>query len=136
MKMKYQGVFMLSDIIYYCLAGLFFLAIAWVGLSAYLDASKNNRARADTAMLAGRISQYRFEVGSYPASLANLQNAVGQYGPWIHDLPEDPWSHGHSYSYITDANSCVVFSVGKNGASNSTVAAGIGGDDVGYYVRQ
>ncbi len=127
---------MLSEIILYCLALLFFVAVVWVGLPAFLEACKNDQARADTAMLAGRISQYRFEVGSYPASLANLQNAVGQYGPWLHDLPEDPWARGNAYTYIQDANGCVIFSVGKNGASNSTVAAGIGGDDVGYFVKQ
>lgn len=127
---------MISEIIMYCLAALFFIGIGWVGLRPFLVASKNDHARADTAMLAGRISQYRFETGSYPDSLANLQNAVGQYGPWLHDMPEDPWSHGNAYSYIHDANGCVIFSVGENGASNSTLAGGISGDDIGYYVKQ
>ena len=137
MKMKFRGGWAISEIIMFCLAGILVVAAAWPGIRAYWEASKNDKARADTAMLAGRISQYRFEVGTYPASLATLQNAVGQYGPWLHDLPEDPWSRGSTaYSYFQDAsNGCVVFSVGKNGASESSVAAGIGGDDVGFFLK-
>ena len=136
MKMKYRGAWAISEIILSCLFGVFLFAAGWIGTQAYWEANKNNKARADTAMLSGRISQYRFEVGNYPSSLANLQNSVGQYGPWLHDLPEDPWSRARSsYSYFQDANGCVVFSVGKNGASESSVAAGVGGDDVGFFLK-
>ena len=136
MRTKFCGAFFLSDLVIYFLAAIFLTAIAWPGIRAYLDASKNDKAQADTAMLCGRISQYRFEVGSYPANLAALEKSVGQYGPWVHDLPEDPWSSGNGYVYFQDTNGCVVFSVGKNGASDSTVAAGISGDDVGYFINQ
>lgn len=135
MRTKFCGAFFLSDLVIYFLAAIFLTAIAWPGIRAYLDASKNDKAQADTAMLCGRISQYRFEVGSYPANLAALENAVGQFGPWVNDLPEDPWSNGNTYQYLQNADGCVVFSVGKNGAANSTVAAGIGGDDVGYFIK-
>lgn len=135
MKKKYCGAFFLSDLLTYSLAAIFLTAIAWPGIRAYLDASKNDKAQADTAMICGRISQYRFEVGSYPATLAALEHSVGQYGPWLRDLPEDPWSNGNTYQYLQNANGCIVFSVGRNGAANSTVAAGIGGDDVGYFFK-
>lgn len=87
---------------------------------------------SDTAALGSIISQYRLEVGEYPENLSNLTKAKGQYGPWIHAIPQDVLSKGKSYSYQHSDNKFMVFSVGANGAPESSLSAGISGDDVGF----
>ncbi|MGM9580646.1 MAG: type II secretion system protein GspG [Anaerovibrio sp.] len=99
--------------------------------STYINAGKRSTAAADTAALGGYISQYRMEVGTYPGKLDDLTKTQGQYGPWIREVPNDPF--GISYQYISNENKgFVVFSVGQDGQSSSSIDSGICGDDIGY----
>lgn len=103
---------------------------------AFLGLGRQDKARSDTSSLAGLISQYEMEVGRYPNNLSDLTSTEGQYGPWLKEVPEDPYNHNQSYQYASQAgDGFVVFSVGEDGASSSDVANGIQGDDIGYRSR-
>ncbi|MDR1701513.1 MAG: type II secretion system GspH family protein [Sporomusaceae bacterium] len=109
--------------------------------------SQNAAAMQNINALAGFISQYRYQTGSYPPNLEALTVKKGVYGPWILKLPtEDPWgtkSAGidgnggtSAYCYAKSANGFAVWSLGKNQANNSggggnVLPTAFGGDDVG-----
>ena len=93
---------------------------------------RHDKALNDTASLCGIISQYEMEVGSYPSSLSDLTGKKGQYGPWIKELPKDPYKKDSNYQYQSQKDGFVVFSVGEDGSSSSSVGSGIKGDDIGY----
>ena len=64
--------------------------------------------------------------------LSDLTGKKGQYGPWIKELPEDPYKKNSNYQYQSQKDGFVVFSVGEDGSSSSSVSSGIKGDDIGY----
>ena len=130
---KYRGEILIPSAVMYVIALLFFASAAFVGGKSFLNAAKNNRALADTANLASCISQYKLEVGSYPSSLNDLTNQNGQYGPWLKDIPKDPYNNNNNYQYSYNAaKGYIIYSVGNNGSSDSSLDSGIGGDDLGY----
>ena len=110
------------------------LVYSYTGINgdSFLDSGRRDKAFADTAALGGLIAQYKLEIGKYPESLTKLTDTSGQYGPWIKEIPQDPYNKGYNYQYKTDSNGFVVFSVGKNKSANSSVSAGISGDDIGF----
>jgi len=110
------------------------LVYSYTGINgdSFLDSGRRDKAFADTAALGGLIAQYKLEIGKYPESLTKLTGTSGQYGPWIKEIPQDPYNKGYNYQYKTDSNGFVVFSVGKNKSANSSVSAGISGDDIGF----
>lgn len=133
---KYKGITLVTDAMFYVIAVLFLIAVGVLGSSYFLEAGKNNKALADTGMLAAKISQYFYEVGKYPSSIDALKTAVNQYGPWlVGESPKDPWTQ-KEYQYSKDeAKGYVVFSVGKNKSSESSITNGIKGDDLGFRGR-
>lgn len=130
--MKQHGTIMLSDTV---LSVLFILIIAsctLISAKYYFDMSKTQRANADTSTIAAAIAQYEMEVGEYPESLQDLTKEKGQYGSWLKEIPVDAFAYKQSYQYLKDKNTYLVYSIGPDGASSSTLANGIGGDDIGY----
>lgn len=130
--MKQRGTIMLSDSV---LSILFILVISsaiLVGAKYYFNMSKIQRANADTSTIAAAILQYEMEVGVYPEALNDLTKEKGQYGPWLKDIPTDIFTNKQSYHYLKDDDTYMVYSVGADGVSSSSLANGIGGDDIGY----
>lgn len=128
----WAGSSMLVTTVFALLLMVIIFAAASLNSEKFLDSGRRDKAFADTAALGGLISQYELELGKYPASLNDLTKKVGQYGPWIKEIPKDPWNKGKSYQYKTSKDGFVVFSVGKDKSASSSVAAGIKGDDVGF----
>jgi type II secretory pathway pseudopilin PulG len=51
--------------------------------SAFLSLGRHSGVKTDVGAISAAISQYVFEVGTYPPNLAALTQTVGQYGPWL-----------------------------------------------------
>lgn len=137
MKEKSLSYKLHGFILWQMLLGVLMLVIlvgaAVANAPSFLTLGRHDKALNDTSSLCGLISQYEMETGSYPSNLSALTKKQGQYGPWIKDLPEDPYKKGSSYQYQFQKNTgFVVFSVGEDGASSSSVSSGIKGDDIGY----
>lgn len=129
MKYKRAG-FIFSEMVMAILLIIVLSAATLLAAHSYIDAGKRSAAAADTATLGGYISQYKMEVGSYPEKLEDLTKTKGQYGPWVREIPQDPY--GNDYYYVKDdKKGFVVFSGGKDGRSSSGIN-GISGDDIGY----
>lgn len=88
-----------------------------------VDSSKVRTAETQVKMLKMALQTYRLDVGSYPASLQDLQKApanVGTYwqGPYLDEnLPSDPWNN--AYQYRLDSNApqgFYLYSMGADGA--------------------
>lgn len=84
-----------------------------------LSTGKYNAARSDISAISLAISQYKFEIGSYPNDLVVLTQANGQYGPWLSTSSTDPWGHNYNYAYISSQRKFAVWSNGPNGINNS-----------------
>ena len=116
------------------------MPLAW----NYYNGAKYSKARAEVAALAGAISQYRYEIGSFPPNnnFEVLTQAGGgnayysQYGPWIHKKNisnpwADPWEH--TYIYRASGSEYMVVSCGRNGVLETSLGdSGPGGDDVAF----
>lgn len=129
---KIRGEILIPSAVFYVIAVLLMSSAAFIGGKSFLTAAKNNRALAETGKLAECISQYKLETGAYPTALSKLTESVGQYGPWIVKLPTDVYKKGDNYQYSYDTKSFIVFSVGADGASSSSLATGIQSDDLGF----
>lgn len=80
----------------------------------------------DTPLMA-----YRIQMGNYPTTEQGLQALLtppaGQEkrwkGPYIKELPEDPWNHPYQYRYPGTKNpsSYDVWSLGPNGVEDEEV---------------
>lgn len=112
--------------------GVLFLA------SGFINNGKNAKAASETAVMGSAVSVYSVEVGAgsltyvYPDNLNKLTSAEGQFGPWLKSIPTDPWDHAYNYAYDSSNGGYIIWSNGINGRSESSLAGGIGGDDVGF----
>ena len=130
-KYKRQG-FVLINLLLSVLVMVLLAAVMTNYAPSFFEAGKKDKALADTATLGGLISQYEMEVGTYPTKLEDLTAKVGQYGPWIKSVPDDPFNPHTDYQYSFSDEGYVVFSIGANGTPESSVGTGISGDDLGF----
>lgn len=101
--------------------------------STLLDHGRHNKAQTDVSSISIAITQYKFEMGSYPASLSVLTTKSGSYGPWLDsDTLTDPWGTAYKFS-IDEANRRFgVWSCGKNKTDETGSYKGsFAGDDIG-----
>ena len=130
MKRKVHGIALINTIL--ALMGvIFIMAVAAFKIPEFLNNSKEAKAAQLTSTVASLVSQYKMEIGKYPDSLDELTKENGQYGPWLKVVPKDPFDGGNELQYMKDASNYAVYSVGKNGSSDSS-ASSIGGDDIGF----
>lgn len=110
------------------------MALGVAGWTEMVQTARSSRAKAEISVMAGAVSQYRYEIGRYPANLNELMTTKGQYGPWLAEINIDPW--GNPYQYAADDTGFVVFSWGKDESPNgSNVNTGIGANDIGYWFK-
>lgn len=132
MKRKTDG-FTTTEIVVGICCVMFLALVGILNAPSFMDFGKQDQARTETAAIAGYISEYEMEVGKYPDSLDKLKDSVGQYGPWLKEIPKDPYATKNAnYQYQKNATSFIVFSVGKDGAASSSITGGIRGDDIGF----
>ena len=107
-----------------------------------LDAGKVGRANAEIAQLARAVSQYRYDMKTYPATLAALKNTspYGDGSTWVTPSmfpATDPWgkacSAGSGYCYAFTENGFSIWSMGKGGTNDSGAGASFSGDDFGVF---
>ena len=134
MRYKKQGLVFSIDVLIFLLVVTFFLYVGVIYAPDIIASSRNNRAITETASIGALISEYRQEVGDYPENLDALRTASGQYGPWLKEVPTDPWNPGSQYKYKFNASGYAVYSVGKDKADNSSVAE-IGSGNLGFVGR-
>lgn len=131
-KKKYKGIVVLGTILSILLFVIIGAVVAMKS-TTYFDLAKRARALSDTETLSGLISQYEMEVGKYPENLSKLVEKEAQYGPWLKNLPKDPWT-GNDYKYSYNDDGFVIYSIGKDKQISSSLNS-IGGDDIGFVGR-
>lgn len=130
MRKKLRGWALMSMMLA-IIGTIFIMAIALFKIPTLLDNSKEAKAAQLTATVGSLVSQYKLEIGKYPDSLKDLTKEDGQYGPWIKEVPRDPFAGANELQYKKSDKAYAVYSVGKNGSSDSA-ADSIGGDDIGF----
>lgn len=136
-----------KSVVFYCRRKGFTLAELLVVLAAiiclgtgavivgrnYLESGRYNTAKADVSAIAIAVSQYKFEMEEYPASLEVMTQQAEQYGPWLHeDSLTDPWDNDYQYSFDEAGNSFAVWSNGPDGTNASgNRPTEFAGDDIG-----
>ncbi|KHM52314.1 hypothetical protein NZ47_05550 [Anaerovibrio lipolyticus] len=129
--MRFKGEFALGSVLCYIIFLAVILYFGQSAINAYLEHSRNEDARAGAGSIGAAISQYHFEIGSFPDNLSDLTEENGQYGPWILNLPKDPWANGADFQYLHDDKKFAIFSVGKDKGASSSLTE-ISSDDVGF----
>lgn len=136
----------------YAAALVILLAVAIPRYDNYIPTVKNRSDYAQIADIATKISQYKYEVGTYPINLQALTATNGSYGPWLRRLPsQDAWGTTNTgingsaggvspYCYAYDNNGFAVWSLGQNKVNNSggggtAVPASFSGDDYGVISK-
>lgn len=89
------------------MAGLF-------GFREYVDLAKGDVVRADLTKISVAVSHYRYAKGAYPSSLSSLTSTSGDEGPWLDELPKDPWGHDYEFIVSSDKKRFAVYSKMKN----------------------
>lgn len=107
-------------------------SVIFVGKNV-LDNGRYNAARANVASISMAVSQYKFDMETYPQSLQALTVQVGQYGPWLsNDDLTDPWNNNYQYTFNEATNTFAVWSYGPDGANASgNNPTEFAGDDIG-----
>ena len=98
----------------------------------YFDMGRYSAAKAGAANIATALSQYKFEMGTFPAKIEDLLIEDEQYGPYLtEDALKDPWNN--DYNYYQDGNKFAVWSNGADKKNNSGggVPTAFQGDDIG-----
>lgn len=98
---------------------------------------KSSAAKGEASALATNVMQYTFELNEYPASLNDLTEKVGNFGPWAtEEALTDPWGNLYQYQFDAENGKAAVWSMGKNGSndSGSPTTSGILNDDIGIVV--
>lgn len=131
MLVKRKAMILSLDAIAAIMVFIILAGIGGMAGSQLIAKSKNDRAMSETASIAALISEYRQEIGAYPANLDALTTAHGQYGPWLKTVPADPWSPSSQYRYKHDSEGFAVYSVGVSRADGSS-AKSIGNNNIGF----
>ena len=106
--------------------------------STLLDQGRHNKAQTDVSSISAAIKQYKFEMGSYPATLSALTTKSGSYGPWLDsDTLTDPWGTAYKFSVDNTNRRFGVWSCGKNKTDETGSYTGsFAGDDIGIGRRR
>lgn len=87
-----------------------------------IEEARIARAKSDLAVIGAAISQYKYEIDSYPTDVKTLTIANGIYGPWLPSEPKDPW-HQASYTItITGSENTLEFTVSAKNFDNETIS--------------
>jgi general secretion pathway protein G len=70
-----------------------------------VDEAKHKTARAQMEILGLALDNYRLDVGTYPAALAELaaSSSPGWKGPYLRkSVPADPWGNPYFYEIVDE----------------------------------
>lgn len=98
------------------------------------EQARQAAARADISSIKTALDAYEVDNGGYPKSLQDLiqqpNNAKNWHGPYLDNLPVDPWSNPYVYVFPGrhNPNGFDLSSVGPDGKAGTQ-------DDVGNWTK-
>ena len=103
--------------------------------SHFMESGRYNATKSNVSAVALGVSQYKFEMGTFPPTLKALTVKSGTYGPWVHQsVLKDTWNE--DLLYYNDGNQFAVWSMGSNKRNESARPLTVfGGDDIGVVAR-
>lgn len=120
------------------------LVVTIIGILAALVipkiAGRSEQARITAAQadikggIKSAIDQFEVDTGRYPKGLQDLLQAPNDarnwHGPYLEQIPMDPWGHPYVYAYPGrhNANSYDLYSIGADGRDGTD-------DDLGNWMK-
>ena len=96
------------------------------------EQARQAAAHADISSIKTALDAFEVDNGYYPKSLQDLfqqpSNAKNWHGPYLDNVPQDPWGNPYVYTYPGrhNANSYDLMSVGPDGKAGTA-------DDIGNW---
>jgi len=116
-KRRASGFTLIELLIVLAILGLL-AALVGPSLFGNLEKGKRTTASAQISNIASALDSYRIDVGRYPESLDGLlENDTSRdawSGPYMRELPPDPW--GNDYHYEPGDRDFELLSYGADGA--------------------
>lgn len=112
-----RGFTLLELLIVIVILGLLLSLVAPTMFSK-VGSSQRKTAEAQMQMLSTSLDTFRLDVGSYPATLADLRKGTGPNwdGPYLpREVPLDPWGNPYVYKPAEDGSGYALSSYGKDG---------------------
>ncbi|MGD0253343.1 MAG: type II secretion system major pseudopilin GspG [Verrucomicrobiota bacterium] len=98
------------------------------------EQARQAAAHADISSIKTALDAFEVDNGYYPKSLQDLfqqpSNAKNWHGPYLDNVPQDPWGNPYVYTYPGrhNANSYDLMSVGPDGKAGTD-------DDIGNWSK-
>jgi general secretion pathway protein G len=98
------------------------------------EQARQAAAHADISSIKTALDAFEVDNGYYPKSLQDLfqqpSNAKNWHGPYLENVPQDPWGNPYVYTYPGrhNANSYDLMSVGPDGKAGTD-------DDIGNWLK-
>ena len=130
---KRKGAILGFDAVFFLLVIVIFVSLGAYGFTQYLDNAKRATAKNQIATIVAAISHYHYDMDKYPEKLENLKDTSGTLGPWIADIPTDPWKKPYEYVINSNKNGFVVYSTCGSGATVDADTKPKDGDTTAVY---
>ena len=98
------------------------------------EQARQTAVRADLSSIKTALDAFEVDNGYYPKSLPDLlqqpSNTKNWHGPYLENLPQDPWGNPYVYTFPGrhNANSYDLMSVGPDGKGGTD-------DDIGNWTK-
>ena len=98
------------------------------------EQARQAAAHADISSIKTALDAFEVDNGYYPSSLQDLlqqpSNAKNWHGPYLDNVPQDPWGNPYIYTFPGrhNANSYDLMSVGPDGKAGTD-------DDIGNWSK-
>jgi len=98
------------------------------------EQARQAAAHADLSSIKTALDAFEVDNGYYPKSLQDLvqqpSNAKNWHGPYLDNLPQDPWQNPYVYTYPGrhNSNAYDLMSVGPDGKAGTD-------DDIGNWTK-
>jgi general secretion pathway protein G len=98
------------------------------------EQARQTAAHADLSSIKTALAAYEVDSGGYPKSLQDLiqqpGNAKNWHGPYLENLPQDPWGNPYVYTFPGrhNPNGFDIYSAGPDGKAGND-------DDIGNWSK-